>query len=289
MQFAVDIPNYGPANARGPSFADPHFVAELAYEAEQAGWDGFFIWDHIGAGWPVVLSDVWLMLAAVALRTASLRLGPMVTPLPRRRPWKLAREVATLDRLSRGRLTLGVGIGAGDEYSSFGEPGDDRAHGEMLDEGLAVLSGLLSGEPLSYTGAHYRVANARFLPPPAQPRVPIWVAGVWPNKKPFRRAAAWDGAFPIGRGLPETEQMPPEDLRAVAEYVRSQRPAERQAQPYDLVHAGITAGRDAAADRDLAEQYAAAGVTWWLENFNNDRGPIEEQRARIRKGPPRLS
>lgn len=281
MQFAVDIPNIGP-------FADPHTVAELAYEAEESGWDGFFLWDHIGADWPVPLADPWVLLAAVALRTSRVRLGPMITPLPRRRPWKLAREAVTLDHLSRGRFILGVGIGGGGEYSCFGEPDDARAHGAMLDEGLAVLQGLWSGEPFSFSGAHYQVEGAHFLPRPVQAHIPVWVAGVWPNKPPFRRAARWDGLFPLGRGLSFTEQMTPAAIAEAAAYARSHQTGERAAVPFDLVHWGITAGDDPGADRDLVAGYAAVGVTWWVENFNNERGTLEAQRARIRKGPPRL-
>ena len=287
MRFAVDIPNIGTFGGQGNDFADPHFVAELAHEAEQAGWDGFFIWDHIGADWPVALADPWILLAAVALRTTSIKLGPMVTPLPRRRPWKLARETATLDHLSRGRLILGVGIGGGAEYTCFNEVDDDRAHGAMLDEGLAVLQGLWSGEAFSYAGTHYQVTNAHFLPKPVQAQIPMWVAGIWPNKKPFRRAAQWNGAFPLERGLSFTQQMSPERIQEVLSYVQAQQPSGAGRSTYDLVHWGITTGEDTAADRALVETYQAVGVTWWLENFNNERGTIEEQRARIRKGPPR--
>jgi alkanesulfonate monooxygenase SsuD/methylene tetrahydromethanopterin reductase-like flavin-dependent oxidoreductase (luciferase family) len=288
MRFAVDIPNIGTFGGDGNDFADPHFVAELAHEAEEAGWDGFFIWDHIGADWPVALADPWVLLAAVALRTSSVKLGPMVTPLPRRRPWKLAREAITLDHLSHGRLILGVGIGGGTEYTCFHEVGDDRTHGEMLDEGLSVLQGLWSGEPFSYAGTHYQVTNAHFLPRPVQPHIPIWVAGIWPNKKPFRRAAGWDGVFPLGKDLTFTQQMTPERIHEVSEYVQAHRPPTSETSPYDLAHWGITTGDDPDADRTLVASYAAVGVTWWMENFNNERGPIEAQRARIRQGPPRL-
>jgi alkanesulfonate monooxygenase SsuD/methylene tetrahydromethanopterin reductase-like flavin-dependent oxidoreductase (luciferase family) len=288
MRFAVDIPNIGTFGGTGDDFADPHYVAELAHEAEEAGWDGFFVWDHIGANWPVALSDPWVLLSAIALRTKHLKLGPMVTPLPRRRPWKLARETITVDRLSNGRLILGVGIGGGGEYTAYNEPGDDRAHGAMLDEGLEILTGLWSGQPFSYSGTHYQVTDVQFMPQPVNGTIPIWVAGLWPNKQPFRRAARWDGMFPIGRGLPLTEQMTPEQIAESVAFTLAERPAERQAAPFDVVHAGITAGVDAGADRDIAQRYAAAGVTWWLENFTNDRGTPEEQRARIRKGPPRI-
>jgi alkanesulfonate monooxygenase SsuD/methylene tetrahydromethanopterin reductase-like flavin-dependent oxidoreductase (luciferase family) len=288
MRFAVDIPNIGTFDSQGNDFADPHFVAELAHEAEQAGWDGFFIWDHIGADWPVALADPWVLLAAAALRTTSIKLGPMVTPLPRRRPWKLARETITLDHLSQGRLILGVGIGGGTEYTCFNESGDDRIHGAMLDEGLSVLQGLWSGEPFSYTGAHYQITNAHFLPKPVQAHIPIWVAGIWPNKKPFRRAATWDGVFPLERGLTFTQQMAPQRIQEASAYVQAYRPVSTGTASYDLVHWGITTGEDPAADRALVQSYQAVGVTWWLENLNNERGSIAAQRARIRKGPPRL-
>lgn len=235
------------------------------------------------------ITDPWLLLAAVALRTSRVRLGPMVTPLPRRRPWKLAREAVTLDHLSRGRIILGVGIGRGAEYRCFGETDDARAHGAMLDEGLAVLEGLWSGEPFSFSGAHYQVEGAYFLPRPVQAHIPIWVAGIWPNKPPFRRAARWDGLFPLGRGLSFTEQMTPAAIGEAAAYTRSHRATERAAAPLDLAHWGISGDDDPGADRALVEGYAAAGVTWWVENFNNERGTLEAQRARIRKGPPRLA
>src|SRR5258708_3129926 len=135
MYFAVDTPNFG-------DFADPRLLAQLARDTEQAGWDGFFLWDHIGAGWPFPVGGPWVQLAAMAMTTERIKLGTTITPLPRRRPWKLAREVVTLDHLSQGRMILGVGLGSdsAQEYSCFGEATDDRLHAEMLEEGLAVLT-----------------------------------------------------------------------------------------------------------------------------------------------------
>ena len=142
MRFAIDLPPFG-------LFSDPSLVADLAHEAEEAGWNGFFLWDHINykledSSESVPIADPWIALAAIALRTTSIKLGPMVTPLARRRPWKLARETVTLDRLSGGRLVLGVGLGSDydGEYSDFGEPPDARVHGAMLDEALAILTRL---------------------------------------------------------------------------------------------------------------------------------------------------
>jgi len=171
----------------------PQTLARLAREAEAAGWDGFFIWDIFGgdSAAPAPVVDPWIALAAIAATTERIRFGTMVTPLPRRRPWKLAREAVSLDHLSGGRLILGVGIGAmPEEFARFGDEPDPRKRAEMLDEGLEVLTGLWSGEPFSFHGRYYWVEEATLLPRPVQqPRIPIWVAGIWPHKPPFRRAA----------------------------------------------------------------------------------------------------
>jgi alkanesulfonate monooxygenase SsuD/methylene tetrahydromethanopterin reductase-like flavin-dependent oxidoreductase (luciferase family) len=278
MRFAINVPNFGP-------FGDARTLAELAREAEAAGWDGFFVWDHI-APWPAPAADPWVALAAMATATSRLVLGALVTPLPRRRPWKVAREAVTLDHLSGGRLILGVGIGSdfGREYSAFGEATDDKLHGAMLDEALAVLLGLWSGEPFSYGGAHYTVRDAHFLPRPLQtPRIPIWVAGYWPNKAPFRRAARWDGVFPIKRGATGDEQpMEPDDVRAVLAYMRELR---SEPAPLDVTVAGYIGEMERAAATALLDEYAAAGVTWWQEGFLPQEASLDAVRERVRRGP----
>jgi alkanesulfonate monooxygenase SsuD/methylene tetrahydromethanopterin reductase-like flavin-dependent oxidoreductase (luciferase family) len=195
MRYAVNVPNF-------EDYGDARTVAGLAADAEAAGWDGFFVWDHLAfvKAWRLRIADPWVLLTAVALATERLRLGPMVTPLPRRRPWKLARETVTLDRLSGGRLVLGVGLGEPpeDEYGSFGEPTDPVVRAAMLDEGLEVLTRLWSGETVSFQGRHYRVDQVAFQPTPVQrPRIPIWVAGAWPRPGPLRRAARFDGSCPL--------------------------------------------------------------------------------------------
>ena len=208
MRFAINVPNFGP-------FGHPRIMAELAQEVEAAGWDGMFIWDHMLWTWPenYPVTEPWVTLGAMAMVTERIRLGPMVTPLPRRRPWQVARQAVTLDQLSNGRAVLGVGIG-GDwfgDYSRFGEPADDRTHGQQLDEALEVVTGLWGGIPFSYAGQHYSIKETQFLPAPIQqPRIPIWVAGVWPGTKPFRRAAQYDGVAPIPRG--ENTRLTPEDV-----------------------------------------------------------------------------
>ncbi len=277
MRFAINVPNLG-------AFADVRALAELAREAEEAGWDGFFLWDHIG-GWPVPTADPWVALAAAAMTTSRIALGPMVTPLPRRRPWKVARETVTLDLLSGGRLILGVGIGddaLGHEYSAYGEPADNRLHGEMLDEALAVLSGLWGAQPFSYSGKHYTVSDVHFLPAPVQrPRIPIWVAATWPHTRPVRRSARWDGLCPI---RVDEQPVTPEQVGEMLAIVHETRPV---AEPFDVILAGYVGNRSPAEAAALLGSLAEAGVTWWQEGFlPNDT--LDDLRARIHQGPPHL-
>ncbi len=281
MRYGVITPNFG-------DYFDSRRLAELAYEAEAAGWDGFFIWDHIllsAKRMSAPMADPWVALAAMAMRTTRIRLGPMVTPVARRRPWKLARETVSLDHLSDGRLILGVGLGYPPEveFAMFGEDADDRVRAQKLDEGLDVLTGLWGGAPFRFDGAHYRVAESTFLPCPVQsPRVPIWVAGMWPNKPPFRRAARWDGVFPLKVGFP-AEQLTPGDVRDMLAYIKRHR---RTDTAFDVVLGGITP--DATQGTAIVAPYAEAGVTWWLEALDPWRGPLDAMRQRIHQGPPKL-
>jgi alkanesulfonate monooxygenase SsuD/methylene tetrahydromethanopterin reductase-like flavin-dependent oxidoreductase (luciferase family) len=297
VHYGVSVPNFGVG-------VDARAIAELAREAEEAGWEGFFLWDHLLAfsPGPVPVVDPWVALTAVALSTSRVRLGPMVTPLPRRRPAKLARETASLDHLSGGRLILGVGIGAMPyEWDYLGEEPDARVRGAMLDEGLEVLAGLWTGESFRHRGGHYRVAGeppnedwrAVFYPPPLQrPRVPIWVAGTWPVKAPFRRAARWDGVFPMKVEGGRIAPMTPEDVQGVACYVAEHR--EPSADPFELVVAGETPGEDRQEGARTVAAYEEAGVTWWVESIDPWRfgwtgtgtWPSEQMRHRVRQGPP---
>ena len=193
MLYAIDSPISG-------DYSDPRLLGELAHLAEQSGWDGFFIWDHLSIDGMQPVVDPWVALSVMAARTERIRIGTAVTPIPRRRPWKLARETVSVDRLSGGRLTLGVGLGepADSEYERFGEDGALRTRAAKLDEGLDVLTGLWSGEPFSYQGEHFRVDGACFLPKPVQrPRIPIWAGGQWPNRAPLAQGG------PVGRRLPD--------------------------------------------------------------------------------------
>ena len=283
MRFGLNVPIFG-------EYADVRLLAELAAEAEAAGWDGFWVWDHIQ--WsgeddgdprqPAV--DPIVALTMIAAATSRVRLGPMVMPRARRRPWKAARELTTLDHLSAGRLTLGVGLGGppGLEFGDFGEDTDARIRAAKLDEGLEVLSGLWSGQPFDYTGRHYRLTRAQLLPRPAQQHVPVWVGGEWPeHTAPFRRAARFDGVHPLVYSVPPAEQ--PAAIRDLVAYVGEHRLDER---PFDVVFGAATAGDGGDADRDLVGEFADAGVTWWMEPVSQRRGPLGEIRDRIRRGPP---
>lgn len=284
MKFGIYLPNFG-------TYGDVRALANLARDAEQSGWDGFYIWDHI-AGEHMPIVDPWVGLAAAALQTERIRIGTTVTPLPRRRPWKLARETVSLDHLSGGRLTLGVGIGLGQaEWNDLGEQTDLKQRGAMLDEGLQVLTGLWSGEPFSFSGQYYQVKEAHFLPKPVQqPRIPIWVGGFWPNKAPFRRAAEWDGVFPLFNA--ETEE---EELAQIAELVHFLAEYRGDKPPLELVCMGATPGEDRVKAAQIVQARAALGVTWWLEIIApfpfgkdfNDEWPVAAMRQRVLQGPPK--
>ena len=257
--------------------ADPAVVARLCVEAEEVGWHGAFVWDNLRFQEPVVdVADPWITLAAMATATKRIRLGPMVTPLPRRRPVKVARETATLDRLSGGRLTLGVGLGSdrfASEYSITGEELDDRRRASMLDESLEILAAAWSGELVHHRGEHYMVDGMRFLPRPVQqPGVPVWVAGYYGKPRPVRRAARHQGFFPLA--LDHPAQL----AEIVADLTALRREAGRDpTEPYDVVVA-LPPGSDPAP-------YIAAGATWWLVEFPWDALSVDQVRAVIRDGP----
>jgi alkanesulfonate monooxygenase SsuD/methylene tetrahydromethanopterin reductase-like flavin-dependent oxidoreductase (luciferase family) len=287
MRYGLFLPNFGP-------FGCARRLAELARDAEAAGWDGFFIWDHIARAWLTDVVDPWVALAAIAMTTERLRIGALVTPLPRRRPWKVARETVSLDRLSEGRLVFGVGTGGASgsqvEWENFGEETDPKARGTRLDEGLAILTGLWSGTPFSFAGKFLQVQESCFLPTPVQsPRIPIWVAGYWPHRAPFRRAARWDGMFPLFEpGTPDS----PAQLEEVIRYVHEQR---RDSTPFDVVYAGQpTPGNDPTRAAELTAPYSRAGATWWLEciypsHYGGEwqgEWPVAAMRERIVQGPP---
>ena len=263
-------------------------MVELGRQTEEAGWDGFFVWDHLAYRDPDAdVADPWMALAALAGSTERIRLGVMVCALARRRPWKVARETASLDLLSEGRLCFGAGLGSlgEQEFEAFGEDPDARVRADRLDEGLEVLTGLWSGEPVDHRGEHFTVRAAGFRPVPVQrPRIPVWVAGRWPARRPFRRAARWDGVFPTHREVGQAETMSPDQLAEIVTYTLAHRSGT---DPFDVAIEGQTPGRDPQADLERVDAYREAGLTWWIENLGWFRGPLGEMRSRIEAGPPR--
>ncbi len=268
-------------------YGDARTAAELALEAEQAGWDAFFVWEPV---WGI---DAWVCLTAAAMRTQRIRLGTMLTPVSRLRPWKLASETATLDQLSNGRVILSVGLGAVDTgFAEFGEVTDRKTRAELLDEGLDILTGLWRGQPFAYEGKHYHVQPCNFFPPPPpvqQPRIPIWVVGAWRRDKSLQRAMRYDGLLPNVIGDDgKIREVTPADVRAMREYVSTHRSA---ATPYDIIVEGHTPGDDQATARSIIQPWIEAGATWWIEAL----WPAPDQPAdpdglvrRIKQGPPRL-
>jgi alkanesulfonate monooxygenase SsuD/methylene tetrahydromethanopterin reductase-like flavin-dependent oxidoreductase (luciferase family) len=218
----------------------------------------------------------------MAMRTERVRIGAMLTPPARRRPWKLARETMTLDRLSDGRLVLPVGLGALDDggFSKVGEPTDRKVRAQLLDESLEILTGLWSGEPFAYEGEHYRLEEMTFLPRPVQsPRIPIWVVGAWPSEKSMRRALRYDGLLAYTtRG-----EVTPEDIRAMKAYVEENRGATA---PFDIVWEGVTPGEDPDRAAQIVGPFAEAGITWWMESMWSPPNEPDDLRTRIKQGPP---
>lgn len=267
VRHAIYLPPIG-------SFGDVHSLIDLAVAAEDGGWDGFFLWDHIQYEAPVPLADAWVALSAIAASTSAIRLGPLVTPLARRRPWKVAREATTLDHLSRGRLVLGVGLGIDfwREFSSFsGEASTDAERAALVDDGIEIITRLWAGTPTTLRGSRLSVDEAHFLPRPLQrPRIPIWSAVLWPPARPgpIRRAARCDGVMPF-TGAPMTVAQAAEVRDAVA----TERP---NADPFDLCVWGAA---------DQAAAYEDAGVTWLVQSAGPEDS-LAWLRRTVEAGPP---
>lgn len=264
---------------------DARAAADLAHQAESAGWDGFFVWEPV---WGV---DAWVSLTAAAMRTERIRLGTMLTPLSRMRPWKLAGEAATLDRLSGGRVIVTVGLGAVDTgFAEFGEATDRRTRAELLDEGLNIVTGLWRGQPYNFAGKHYTVRETTFaVPPPPlqQPRIPVWVVGAWPIERSMARALRYDGLVPSVRG--EKGAMRQANIDEVAD-IRAYITGRRGDSPYDIIIEGETPADDGAAAAATSEAWARAGATWWMEamwGVQDDADREARLLARVRSGPPR--
>jgi len=275
MKFGLYMPNYGHILGYAKN------LAKLAKEAEDAGWDGFFIFDHILAEKPTKypLVDPWVGLSAIAMNTESIRFGTTLTPIARRRPWKLARESVSLDHLSKGRLILSIGLGtpADVEFGSFGEDTNSKIRAEKLDEGLDILLGLWSGKEFSYKAKHFQVKKVQFLPKPFQePRITIWGGGFWPNRNPFIRSARLDGIFPLSTR--EYGKLKAKDYKDIKKFIFKHRTLET---PFDVVHLG---GISYSSNYQM-QKFEEAGVTWLLR-YIGATTPMETVLKRIRLGTP---
>jgi len=276
MRFGVFLPPFA-------EFAEPQRVVALSRHIEESGWDGLFLWDHMLAAPGMPVADPWVIMAAVATVTRRIRLGALVTPLPRRRPWVVSRQLATLDQLADGRLVGGIGLGddGWSEFSAFGETVDPVIRGQMLDEALELIRRFLGGEAVSFQGRHYVVDAPPLLPRPRQDPLPIWGAVRWPNRKPLARIAKLDGCFPI---FATSGGVPPPD------------PADIAALHAQLVDLGARSDIDIAVRCALSredpsgvpETVAAledSGVTWILESFPPGAAP-DRVTSVVGNGPP---
>jgi alkanesulfonate monooxygenase SsuD/methylene tetrahydromethanopterin reductase-like flavin-dependent oxidoreductase (luciferase family) len=284
IKYGLNVPNFG-------SYSDTSLLMNLAMEAEKAHWDGIFLWDHMylstklekdnQLGVPFV--DPLVGLTAIAIKTKKINMGTYVTPLPRRRPWKLAREIVSLDRLSKGRVILGIGLGAPEfEFEAFGEEKSIRIRANKCDEGLDILKGLFSGAKFDYSGKHYDIKEVVFKPKPFNDTIPIWIAGRWPNKKGFQRASNYNGVCPISAN---SEKISPYDVKEIIQYIRKFR---NNLNNFDIVISGKTP-KNFEKSKLLFTQFIDAGITWWLEDINDWRGSPKEMREYISRGPPKYN
>jgi len=261
-----------------PTLADPGELVEMGLAAEAAGWDGFFLWDHVfgGPAFPVPMVDPWVVLGGLAAKTERIKLGTMVTPLARRRPQKVARETVTLDHLSGGRLVLGVGLGnpPEDEYAAFGEAADSPTIAARLDEALEVVAGLWSSETYDHVGRFFTVKGAQFLPAPVQqPRIPVWVASQVSQRRTLRRAARWDGVVLAAIGQEGVDQLKGNDVVEALHEIEAYRGS--------LEGFDVAVVSDGLPTADVVETYADIGVTWvlatgWIDQLQDlvrSRGP----------------
>jgi len=268
-------------------YGDAQVAADLAHEAEEAGWNGFFVWE------PVWGYDAWMLLTAAAMCTERIRLGTMITPLSRMRPWELASKTVTLDHLSQGRVILAVGLGAIDTgFAEFGEVTDRKTRAELLDEGLDILTGLWRGQPFNYDGRHYHIKETKFYPPPPpvqQPRIPIWVVGAWPKEKSMQRVLRYEGLLPTRMDdQGQHAGFTADHVREMKAYVDARRSA---ATPFDIVVEGRTPGSDPYRAAEITQMWANGGATWWIEAMWGDPNqPVDFEaiRRRIQQGPPRF-
>jgi Luciferase-like monooxygenase len=261
---------YGICLANIGTYSDPRASVRVARAAEDAGWEAVFVWDHLAFVWGAPAADPWVVLAAIATETETVRIGTAVTPVARRRPQVLAQTVASLDVLSGGRVIFGAGLGGSEsEFGKFGEPTDAKMRAAKLDEGLDLLRQFWSGDQVDHHGQHYTADGVTLAPRPVQEHLPIWIGG---NKQPsLRRAARWDGWI-ADSAAPTGIALEPDDVARSLEVIDG-------GDDYEVAVLGQSERADPAA-------YAGAGATWWLENLHDMRGTPEEILKLVREGPP---
>jgi alkanesulfonate monooxygenase SsuD/methylene tetrahydromethanopterin reductase-like flavin-dependent oxidoreductase (luciferase family) len=273
LRYGLYLPPFGP-------FGDPAVLVDLAVRAEASGWDGVFPWDHLVRE-ALPIADPWTALGAIAQATRDLRFGPMVTPLPRRRPWVVARHASTLSRLSGGRLILGTGLGSDEsgDFSRFGDPTDLPTLSAMYDEGLEVARRVWSGRPFRHDGQHYHVTLGEGVPDPYP--IPVWVASSTSHPRVIRRAATCDGIFPIR----DNRTPAPDEVAGLLTALR--RAGLPEGRAFDVAVAGnASPAWQEAVTVDLAG-LAQAGVTWWMESLIHF-DPLELSLEIVDAGPPRV-
>ena len=273
--------HYGIVVSNMDAYSDPRKAVRLAQAAEVAGWEGFFVWDHLGFVWDAPSADPWVVLSAAAASTERVKIGTDISPLARRRPHVIANTLATLDILGGGRVVFGTGLGGVlREFTAFGDVGEAKERASMLDEGLAVLDKLMSGEEVMHHGEHYTVEGVTLAPLPVQrPRVPVWIGGE--AKPALRRAARWDGWLASATPLDGAIEMSksPEQIAEMTAEIKLHRTSNA---PFDVAMDGYSDPEDPT----LPQAYAAAGATWWLESIRSSRGTPDEMLRRIEAGPP---
>jgi alkanesulfonate monooxygenase SsuD/methylene tetrahydromethanopterin reductase-like flavin-dependent oxidoreductase (luciferase family) len=272
VQFGIYIANHGITS-------NPQDYIKLAKSAEECGWEGFFLWDHVFLPWSPdqAVFNPWVVLSAIATQTNRLTIGTTVTPLARRRPMVLAREAMTIERLSSGRFILGVGLGGTAEFKALGEEEDPKIRGELLDESLAILRGLWSGKSFTFAGKHFTIREPVTFKPAG--KIKIWCGGNWPNKPPFRRAAKYDGIFPLKVG--HDPSIYPQDYRDIMRYIGKYR---KSLDSFNFVKSIVTVG-DREEDAYIHE-FMDRSDNWLLEAFWQGRCSLKEIQKRIEQGPP---
>ncbi len=275
MKFGLDVPTTG-------AYADALTLARLATEAESAGWDGFFIWDVLPSNNATI--DPWIALTAITLQTLHLKIGLLATPLARHRPYLVAQRLANLDQLSQGRVICAVGLGYSEEtFAAFHEETSHVIRAKKLDEGLEILAGLWTEDSFSYNGEYYALSSTTVLPKPVQsPRIPLWIAGGWPSRAPFRRAARWDGVALKSINVETHKWLTLDDFHACLTYMQKHRTLDAA---FEVIMSGETP-TNRQQGIDIVQPFADAGATWWVEEGLG--WTLEEFSERIRSGPPKM-